>query len=125
MSNPQEEITGKRPKNYSLWHRYPTLPKWCYQTDGDFFEQRVKDGVLQSVAYIETIEVPSVDNADKRYPPWKSKVNLCLEIEKKMGIPAYIVWHNADCNDFLVMRITETTSQRMDEEEYIGFVKNL
>lgn len=36
-------------------------------TDGDFFEQRFKDGRLVSVAYIETIQVSSVENADKIY----------------------------------------------------------
>lgn len=126
MSNPPplEEITGKRPTNYSRWHR-KALPDWCKVTDGDWFEQRVKEGVFRSVAYIETIQVPTVDNADANYPPWASKKSLCLEIEEKMGIPAYVVWHNADCMDFMVLRITETTPKRMNEEEYKQFIKNL
>jgi len=121
---PLEEITGKRPTNYSVWHR-KALPDWCKVTDGDWFEQRSKMGVFKSVAYIETIQVPKVDNADKNYPPWSSKKSLCIEIEEKMGIPAYVIWHNAECTDFLVLRITETKPKRMSDKEYIEFIKGL
>jgi hypothetical protein len=107
-----------------MWHRR-ALPDWCKVTDGDWFEQRVKNGEFKSVAYIETIQVPTVDRANENYPLWSSKRSLCLEIERKMGIPAYIVWHNAECNDFMVQRISETTPKRMSEEEYKQFIENL
>lgn len=94
-------------------------------TDGDFFEQRVRNGELVSVAYIETIQIDNPSEGDKTHPLWKSKRSLCLEIEKKMGIPAYVVWHNKECKDFLVLRITETTPKRMNEKEYIEFIKSL
>lgn len=51
---PQQDITKVRPANYSRWHRYPTLPRWCCHTDGDWFEQRKCEGALQCVAYIDT-----------------------------------------------------------------------
>lgn len=125
MSNsPQKEITGKRPTDYSKWHR-GALPKEYFMTDGDWFEQRIKDEKLCSVAYIETIQVSIVDDADKNYPVWPSKESLCNEIEEKMGIPAYIVWHNSSCTDFLVLRITESNSKRMSQKEYIEFIKTL
>ncbi len=109
-------------------------------TDGDFFEQRIKDGKLQSVAYMETIQVPSLDNIDvdktlcrirgqktddNGYVPFRSKVSLCLEIQERKGIPAYVVWHNAECTDFLVLSITETSTRRMSEHEYIEWIKEL
>lgn len=124
MDCPQEEITGKRPLNYSRWHRR-VLPRDCYMTDGDWFEQRVKNGELVSVAYIETIQIDTVEEADKRYPLWKSKKSLTPEIGKRMGIPAYVVWHNPECTDFLVLRSTETKPKRMNESEYKEFIKNL
>jgi len=124
MVDPQEEITERRPTNYSRWHR-EALPEWCYMTDGDWFEQRVIEGELKAVAYIETIEIEKPGEGNKSHPLWKSKRALCLEIERKMGIPAYVVWHNAACNDFLVQRITETNPRRMNKEEYIEFIKNL
>jgi len=122
---PQDEITGQRPKNYSLWHRPPNLPGWCFMTDGDWFEQRKKGEEFKSVAYIETIKVKSVDNAHITYPVWRSKKSLILEIEKKMGIPAYVVWHNPDCTDFLVSRLSENIPTRMNAEEYVIFIKKL
>jgi len=96
-------------------------------TDGDWFEQRMRYGKVVTVAYIETIGVPkpTVENADKEYEPWGLKPHLCREIEERMSIPSYIVWHNEDCTDFLVLRITETTPKRMNEEEYKEFIKNL
>jgi hypothetical protein len=62
-------------------------------TDGDWFEQRIIGGEIRTVAYIETIGIPAltVDNALKDYETWGLKKELCLEIERKMGIPAYIV----------------------------------
>lgn len=131
MSDPIRRIKEwkeieKTKHKYSDWHR-KALPRWCYMTDGDWFERRTRDGEIKSVAYIETIGVPAptVDNADKDYSPWGAKRELCIEIEKKMGIPAYIVWHNKDCDDFLVLRVTETTPKRMNEKEYINFIEKL
>ena len=121
--NPEKEITGNRPSNYSQWHR--TLPKWCMMTDGDWFEQRWINGKITSVAYIETIQIGSVENANVEYPVWEHKERLCREIEEKMGIPVFVVWHTPDCKDFMVLRITETEPKRMDENEYIAFVKQL
>lgn len=131
MDCPLQEITGRRPTNYSTWHRR-ALPEWCKMTDGDWFEQRWRvssrhrvHGEFKSVAYIETIQVSVVEGANERYPPWPSKQSLCLEIENKMKIPAYVVWHNPECTDFLVLRISEDKPVRMDEEAYIRFIKNL
>jgi hypothetical protein len=121
---PQEEVTGERPSNYSKWHRR-ALPSWCSVTDGDWFEQRTKDGKFKAVAYIETIQVPVVHGADKAYPPWPSKANLCQEIKDEMGIPVYIVWHNAGCDDFLVLKLGEAKPKRMNGQEYAEFIKGL
>lgn len=101
------ELTHRRPSNYSTWHRYALKGERCYMTDGDWFEQRFRDGYFRSVAYIETIQVDIMSDVHIRYAPWRNKKALCLEIEKKMTIPAYVVWHNARCNDFMVLRITQ------------------
>lgn len=125
MDNPQRRFKRVKSERYSDWHRYPTLPKWCYMTDADWFEQRLKDGQLRTVACIETIEVGVVDSADKDYPLFRSKKPLYQEMEGKMGFPVYIVWHNPECTDFLVLRITETKPKRMNESEYKEFIKGL
>lgn len=126
MGNPQEEITGKRPGEYSAWHR-KALPRWCYMTDGDWFEQRSREGKLKSVAYIETIQLSQVEEAHKHHAVWASKAKggLTAEIEERMGVPAYVVWHNPECTDFLVLRIMETEPKRMNKDQYIEFIKNL
>jgi len=94
-------------------------------TDGDWFEQRVIDGQLRSVAYVETIQLTDVEEAPVTHPVWSSKRSLLLEIESKMRIPAYIVWHNEACDDFLVLRPTDNTSRRMKGEEYEEFIKGM
>lgn len=125
MSNPQQRFKRVKSERYSDWHRYPTLPKWCFMTDADWWEQRVKNGQLRTVACIETIEVKVVDSADKGHPLFPSKKPLYQGIQEKMGIPVYIVWHNPDCNDFLVLRLGETKAKRMNEQEYKEFIKGL
>lgn len=124
MDCPQEEITGERPSNYSRWHRR-ALPSWCSVTDGDWFEQRTKDGQFKAVAYIETIQVSVVDGADKAYPPWPSKMSLCKDIKNRMGIPVYVVWHSPRCDDFLVLKIGKTQAKRMNEQQYGEFIRGL
>ena len=118
-------MTFKRPTNYSLWHR-AKLPSWCFMTDGDFFEQRRIDDALQTVAYVETIQVPDVHAAAMgAYPVFPSKDALCAEIQQKMGIPSYIVYHAVDCHEFLVYSYTDRIYKSMTEQEYINLVKNL
>lgn len=121
---PQAEITGRRSAAYSQWHRR-ALPNTCYVTDGDWFEQRRINGMLASVAYIETIEVPKVDGAQYQYPLWPSKGALCSEIEARMRIPTYVTWHNEECSDFLVLRHSNGIYRRMTEPVYKRFIENL
>jgi len=120
-----ESILKSR-RMYSDWHRN-ALPNWCYMTDGDWFEQRFKSGILTTVAYIETIGVPapSIRNSDIDYPIWSSKESLCVEIEKKMHIPSYVVWCNEDCTKFLVKSPLRGDRREMTSQQYIIFLKNL
>jgi len=124
-----EELFWRRPKNYSVWHRPPSLPKWCYLTDGDFFEQRVINGKLTVVAYFETYETTDIDlatNYGTRHGIWPSKRALIREIGEKMGIPTYIVVHNPQCTNFLVWKGLEDPSpKRMDEFQYKEFIENI
>jgi len=94
-------------------------------TDGDWFEQRFINGVFRQVAYIETIQMPLVDGADELRPTWPHKRSLCLDIERGMGIPAYVVWHNEDCTEFLVQRISHGVPRRMSESEYAEFIRTI
>jgi len=123
---PREEITGERPSNYSKFHR-EILPEWCYMTDGDWFEQRWINNEFKLIAYVETIQVPSLeDDPDRIYPVWSSKKGLCGKIEAKMGIPAYVVWHNEACTKFFVQRaLIEAKGRTMNQSEYIDFILTL
>lgn len=125
---PQEEYTGRRegPSNYSKWHR-KSLPGWCYMVDGDWFEMRVRDGALKPIAYIETVEV---DNPWERLPLWKATKALVCSVVERIGIPIYVVWHNAECNRFSIWKVLKNGDhlkeyQRMTREEYDDFIKNL
>ena len=127
---PQRELTGKRPTNYSAWHR-AKLPEWCYHTDGDWFEQRLVNGKLVAVAYIETIEVQPlfINNAQREYKLWPSKKALIADIYNRIDLPCFIVRHTADCKTFCVSRATPTSDETeailMNETEYIAWIRNL
>jgi hypothetical protein len=116
------ELTGNRPNNYSLWHR--TLKSNMFMTDGDWFEQRVKDGKLVSVAYIETIQLSNLD-AYKSYPVWRSKKELCNEITTKMQIPSFVVYHDTDCKNFVIINVVTGQIAKFDEDRYKDFLKGL
>lgn len=123
---PQDELTDARPTNYSKWHR-EKLPRWCYVTNGDWFEQRSIDGKLATIALIETIEVPggrNTETADKEFPIWQSKKALLENAEKEWNVPTFIVWHNPSCTEFLVQRIGQPPV-KMNEQEYRAFLMNL
>lgn len=122
---PQNEITNFRPSNYSVWHRN-NLPKDCFMTDGDWFEQRKdKYGNLKAVAYIETVQIP--DNAHPyEYPIWTSKKYLAKEIELKMKVSSYFVWHTPDCNTFFVQDIFGMEPpHKMNADKYKEWLKGL
>jgi len=126
---PPKEITGKRPTNYSTWHR-SNLPEYCYMVDGDWFEMRERDDQLVPVACFETIEIGGlfIPNAQKEYLLWKAKVALYQHIKQKMGIPVFIVRHTPDCKQFSVARLTdngETEAIVMSEDEYKDLILNL
>lgn len=118
---PQEEVTNNRPKNYSKFRR--TL-SFGYCTDGDFFEQRVKDGELVAVAYIETIQIPNYADP-KDYPVWDSKKALAEEIKNKMNIPAFYVYNIKSCNFFYIMPVGTDKILKLSKLEYINFLKHL
>jgi hypothetical protein len=120
---PQKEITNKRPTNYGYWHR-EKLSRWCYQTDGDFFEQRFNNEDLTAVAYIETVQIPT-GTTPEQYPIWESKVALANEITKKMQIPGYFVWHYENCKIFFVQRIGTDYIMKLSENEYRNFIMGL
>lgn len=128
---PQREITQGRPTNYSRWHRYPTLPKWCYLVDADWFEMRERDGRLIPVACIETMEVGAlfIRNAQREYSLWDAKIALYKYIKQKLGVPVFIVRHTSDCKLFSVARLTdgggETEAKVMSEDEYKELLLNL
>lgn len=128
--NPQSEITNKRPTNYSKWHR-ANLPDWCYQTDGDWFEQRNTPAGLATVACIETIEVPPlfIHEARNHYELWPSKRALLHDISQRMDIPCFVIRHTPDCKFFSLSRITisgeETEAIVLDEQQYKKFLVSL
>lgn len=128
---PQQDITKVRLANYSAWHRYPTLPKWCHHTDGDWFEQRKCEGDFPCVAYIETIELPpnkSIGCAQYDYPLWPSKGELMNQVEQDMKIPCFVVRHTEDCSFFSVAQVTNNHEARaivMNEDEYKEFIQRL
>lgn len=132
---PQEELTGRRPNNYSLWHRTksrghfegtPGPPPWCLMNDGDWFEQRIRydGGPLEVVAYVETIQTENLDQR-QNYPVFPTKEKLGISISARMKIPFYVVYHNAACTDFCVKSYAHNKFSRYNQDQYIQFLKQL
>ena len=111
----KREITGKRPLNYSRFHR-EQLPPWCYMTDLDSIEWRDSRGI---VALIETADIHS--RCDRRW-----QMNVIRELSCRADIPAYFVRYDQECRIFLVERIDRLGFQKvMDRNQYIKFIREL
>lgn len=123
---PKEEVTNNRPSNYSQWRRKKGDAdlNFCYMTDGDWFEQRMVDGELVSVAYIETIQIPNVF-VPENYPVWNSKIALIRDIHDKMGIPCFVVWHTSDCELFFVQKYPKKDYVKLDQKTFVAFIRGL
>jgi hypothetical protein len=93
-------------------------------TDGDYFEQRKKYGVLRAVAYFETIEIADVDKFED-YPVWIHKLALAREIQTKMEIPAFIVWHNPQCDTFVVLNLMNQQVKKFNEQDFRKFLEEI
>ena len=116
----KEETTGKRPSNYSLWHR--TLPNECYAMDIDWVE--CPGGIPR--ALIEASEI-NYEYVNKGEDPYKKTLwyvlrrtwlqrEVLYHIAKKLGIKAYIVIHEPveKPEKFLLLEIT----QKLNEQDW-------
>jgi len=110
----RREVTGKRPLEYSKFHR-EHLPRWCYMTDIDAVEWREGRGI---VALIETADIRSKCDRD-----WQLRV--LKELSRRSGIPAYFVRHDRECTIFVVERLDGPGYWVMNREEYKRFLREL
>ena len=99
-----------RDLRYNNWHR-TALPNWCYCTDVDFLEVRYVNGEMKIVAIIET------KSGYSRLSDFQESV--FEQLSKQSGIPWYVVRHNESMTDF------EVNGKRMNEGEYITWIKSL
>ena len=129
---PRDEVTGRRPSNFSEWHRRK-LPDRCALADVDWCE--VREGSV--VAILETIQVKPehikkagdwiltdpwlkcwYPKYDERYPLWETKrviINFLISTTRK---PFFIIYHTPDMSKVRVIDYRKKTLTDYDEDDF-------
>jgi hypothetical protein len=113
MSGVRPERNYIRDLSYSIWHR-TRVPAHCYCTDLDWIEWRADRGI---VAFIE-----SKIGTDR---VTKFQREVFTELSEKTGIPFYVVRHNRELTEFMVMRLSDNFTWQFNELEYINWLEAL
>jgi hypothetical protein len=121
----RQEQYFNRPSEYSEWHR--TLSNKCLTMDCDWIEVREGRGI---VAFIETAikpdEIKLCDLIDRKQ---KFQTKILLDIQAKMKVPAYLVFHKRDLSTFWIFTILSTGQtylwKTIGKKEYAEFIEHL
>jgi hypothetical protein len=119
------ERWGNRPSEYSEWHR--TLSEKCLVMDADWIEYRVNKGI---VAVIETALKPSnIKLCDLMDRKLKFEVKVLFELQTKLKVPCYVVWHTEDLSTFYICTILSNYQlylwKTLGKKEYVSFIEQL
>jgi len=122
----REEKYNNRPSEYSTWHR--TLDKKCKTMDADWIEYRYDGRGI--VAFIETARKPDdVKLCDLMDRKLEFEVAVLFEIQTKMRVPCYVVWHTEDLTTFYVCTILSSMQlyiwKTWSKKEYAEFIEKL
>ena len=127
IDNVKQEKIGKRPSEYSEWHR--TLGCEYLTADIDYVEYRIGRGIVALIDVTGEMEDEGHLLNSKKYIWARTKMQreILSTMSKALGVPAFFVLHTKGLTVFHVYNLadTEEKPQRMTCAEYTNFVKKL
>jgi hypothetical protein len=128
----QRHDTEDRAFAYKKWHR--TIGKYCYATDVDLIEWRIKAGVMKPVAITELSRVDNGVFVNSQYlssvrARWNQRdmqKKTLLYTAAKLCVPIYLVLFREDLSEFWVDNLySQTHWWHASEEQYTKWLQNL
>lgn len=127
IDNVKQEKIGKRPSEYSEWHR--TLGSEYLTADIDFVEYRIDRGIVALIDVTGEMEDEGHMFNSKKYIWGRTRMqrNILSTMSKALHVPAYFVLHTKGMTLFHVYDLSDSTEtpKLMTREQYTAFVKNL
>jgi hypothetical protein len=127
IDNVKQEKIGKRPSEYSEWHR--TLGREYLTADIDFVEYRIGRGIVALIDVTGEMEDEGHLLNSKRFIWERTKMQreILSTMSKALGVPAFFVLHTKGMTLFHVYDLSDTTEKplRMTNAEYTNFIKKL
>ena len=127
IDNVKQEKIGKRPSEYSEWHR--TLGSEYLTADIDYVEFRRGRGIVALIDVTGEMNDEGHLLNSKKFIWARTKMQreILSAMSKALGVPAFFVLHTKDMTIFHVYNLSDIAEKplRMSCEEYTRFVKNL
>jgi hypothetical protein len=121
----QQEVSGVRPCDYSVWHR--SLGDRYYAIDVDLVEYRIGRGIVALFGI--TGNLNDEEHLKNSLPMIFSRSDMEFKVLKELalgvGVPAYFVVHTIDMNLFYVYTLNSQQFQKFNGEQYANFIKEL
>lgn len=127
VDDTKQEKTGKRPSEYSLWHR--SLGPQFFAIDIDYVEFRKDRGIVAFIAVSGEVEDENHLINSKPYIWSRTKMEreILLQLSKNVNVPSFFVIHTKDLSVFHVHKIREDINkfEKMNQDEYTRFIQSL
>lgn len=127
IDNVKQEKIGKRPSEYSEWHR--TLGSEYLTADIDCVEYRIGRGIVALIDVTGEMEDEGHLLNSKKYIWARTKMQreILSTMAEALRVPAYFVLHTKDMALFHVYNLSDTVEKplRMTCAEYTNFIRSL
>lgn len=119
----KQEKTGKRPSEYSEWHR--SLGREYLAADIDYVEYRTGRGIVALIDVTGEMEDERHLLNSKKYIWKRTKMQreILSTMSKALQVPAFFVLHTRGMTTFHVYNLSDTSEKplRMSRAEYTNF----
>lgn len=127
INDVKQEKTGKRPSEYSQWHRL--LGREYLAVDIDYVEYRTGRGIVALIDVTGEMEDERHLLNSKKYIWARTEIQreILSTMSKALGVPAFFVLHTKGMTIFHVYDLSDIMEKplRMSCAEYTSFVKSL
>lgn len=110
---------------FSEWHRNK-MPSWYKWIDADYVgyidPQRHPNHAYEPYIVLELIHVRNRSKWDKnvhrKYPLHGHKEEFYKALNEQLDAPVYIVWHPSACDEFVVRKLNEESTQHLKRQGF-------
>jgi len=122
-----------RPEPLSVFYEWhvENMPSWYTKIDADYVgyidpyrfpEHAYKPYIIMELIHIRNREKWGSD-APSKYPIHNHKKHTYEEIDERIDVPVYVMWHPSACDEFIIKRLGDDETKQLDDKhEFADFL---